>query len=253
MNTPTRPRSAFTLIELLTVIAIIGILAAILIPVVGSVRESARGAKCSSNMRQIGQGLLMYASENGGRGPAGRDDTRHEESGGGAGSTSLASTFHYAVWPYVHESLDTLIHDGYVNTIIGLSSTENVFLCPTRYSSYPVASSAPAEIFFSGTSESFGSARYHYAINTMAAPNRNSRLEVPIDSMTTPSRTVAIVESYYWYEQESYYFGRFGVVPHGDGANFLFYDGHVERVNRSAIPPKSEARDSVFWSGDNAT
>ena len=55
---------AFTLIELLTVIAIIGILAAILIPVVGAVRESARSAECLSNLRQIGNGMLMFTLEN---------------------------------------------------------------------------------------------------------------------------------------------------------------------------------------------
>lgn len=54
----------FTLIELLTVIAIIGILAAILIPVVGQVRESARTAKCGSNLRQIGMATHAYATDN---------------------------------------------------------------------------------------------------------------------------------------------------------------------------------------------
>lgn len=53
----------FTLIELLTVIAIIGILAAILIPVVGAVRESARSAKCQSNLRQIGSAVHAYMAD----------------------------------------------------------------------------------------------------------------------------------------------------------------------------------------------
>ena len=70
-----RARRAFTLIELLTVIAIIGILAAILIPTVGRVRESARTANCSSNLRQITMALKLYAEANKGRFPSGTDNT----------------------------------------------------------------------------------------------------------------------------------------------------------------------------------
>lgn len=54
---------AFTLIELLTVIAIIGILAAILIPTVASVRKMARGAACVSNLRQIGVAMQNHVTE----------------------------------------------------------------------------------------------------------------------------------------------------------------------------------------------
>jgi prepilin-type N-terminal cleavage/methylation domain-containing protein len=57
-----RPR-AFTLIELLTVIAIIGILAAILIPVVGKVRASARQARCIGNLRQIGMAFQLITQD----------------------------------------------------------------------------------------------------------------------------------------------------------------------------------------------
>lgn len=67
MTTNKKDHSAFTLIELLTVIAIIGILAAILIPVVGAVRESARNAQCVSNLRQIGMAFVASSDDFGGR------------------------------------------------------------------------------------------------------------------------------------------------------------------------------------------
>jgi len=53
----------FTLIELLVVIAIIAILAAILFPVFAQARERARLITCTSNLRQIGQSLMMYVQD----------------------------------------------------------------------------------------------------------------------------------------------------------------------------------------------
>ena len=64
-----RKSAAFTLIELLTVIAIIGILAAILIPTVGKVRSTAQSARCISNLRQIGQQIQAFANDSKGNLP----------------------------------------------------------------------------------------------------------------------------------------------------------------------------------------
>jgi prepilin-type N-terminal cleavage/methylation domain-containing protein/prepilin-type processing-associated H-X9-DG protein len=55
--------SGFTLIELLVVIAIMSILASILFPVFARAREKARETRCTSNLRQLGLALHMYAED----------------------------------------------------------------------------------------------------------------------------------------------------------------------------------------------
>lgn len=61
--------SAFTLIEILVVIAIIAILAAILFPVFGRARENARRTSCLSNLKQIGLGFMQYTQDYDENGP----------------------------------------------------------------------------------------------------------------------------------------------------------------------------------------
>jgi prepilin-type N-terminal cleavage/methylation domain-containing protein/prepilin-type processing-associated H-X9-DG protein len=56
-------RRGFTLIELLVVIAIIAILAAILFPVFARARENARKNSCLSNLKQLGNGMMMYVQD----------------------------------------------------------------------------------------------------------------------------------------------------------------------------------------------
>lgn len=63
-NGARKPRLAFTLVELLVVVSIIGILAAILFPVFGQVRERARALTCLSNMRQLGLAVQQYTQDN---------------------------------------------------------------------------------------------------------------------------------------------------------------------------------------------
>ncbi|MGB8168907.1 MAG: prepilin-type N-terminal cleavage/methylation domain-containing protein [Chthoniobacteraceae bacterium] len=65
------PRGAFTLVELLVVVAIIAILAALLLPVLETVRSQARSGACISNLRQIGAGIALYAADHDGQIPYG--------------------------------------------------------------------------------------------------------------------------------------------------------------------------------------
>ena len=53
----------FTLIELISVIAIIGLLAGLLFPVVGRVMDNADTTKCLSNLKQIGASINLYCAE----------------------------------------------------------------------------------------------------------------------------------------------------------------------------------------------
>jgi type II secretory pathway pseudopilin PulG len=87
------------LVELLTVIAIVGILAAIIIPVVGNVRKQSTVAKVTSNLRQTGTFILMYVADNkdelpGRNGGAGGSIGTGER-GLNAGATDLIGRYDY--------------------------------------------------------------------------------------------------------------------------------------------------------------
>jgi prepilin-type N-terminal cleavage/methylation domain-containing protein len=64
-----RSQTGFTLVELLVVIGIIALLISILLPALNAAKERANRVKCASNLRQVGQGLMLYANDNKGAYP----------------------------------------------------------------------------------------------------------------------------------------------------------------------------------------
>ena len=59
-------KMAFTLTELLVVMAIIGIVAAVLVPVLRGAQKKSQESKCASNIRQLGMALLQSSADNAG-------------------------------------------------------------------------------------------------------------------------------------------------------------------------------------------
>jgi prepilin-type processing-associated H-X9-DG protein/prepilin-type N-terminal cleavage/methylation domain-containing protein len=122
-------RRAFTLVELLTTIAVIGLLIALVLPAVQMSREAARRLQCSGQLRQIGLALDSYASSFG----------SFPNAGNGRGYSA-----HCMLLPFLDErSLFNAINLSQSSAAVAPGSANytvaaiklSAFLCPSDYSS----------------------------------------------------------------------------------------------------------------------
>jgi prepilin-type N-terminal cleavage/methylation domain-containing protein/prepilin-type processing-associated H-X9-DG protein len=92
-----RPRSGFTLTELLVAIAILAVLIALIMPTFSSVQSRGRGASCLNNLRQLAAAWGMFAAENDGR-------LVESNNGWAQGANTLAAIQQGGLFPYLKDT-----------------------------------------------------------------------------------------------------------------------------------------------------
>lgn len=227
-----RGNRAFTLVELLVVIAVVAILASLLLPALTRARETAQEIGCRNNLRQVGMGGLMYI-----------EDQRK-------GYPSYY--FHYPV-NYPSKPGGMANYLGYTEV---LSRKNTVFTCLTAHGRYPCD--------YSGWPMN-----RTYSVNyyTMSMKNDNSaNMEaIGFDTVRSPSKMMFFSDAMRISQpagrddkffHEVYTRNGFSVTylepeyyHHRNGFNSVYIDGHVNRMNLSAFMSFYADSTADFWTG----
>ena len=229
---------AFTLTELLAVIAIIGVLAAIIIPTVGKIRESARATQCASNLRQVFNLYMVDVQEHRGRLPVYKEKVVDPVTG--------ATTTATHIW------IQGIATKYYGAEAKGIGQ----------------ALGCPVQIDVKGQPLLDNSVKNKRAPCTYSLNNRdlvtdlaaNAEIAKTLASVTFPARTALAGDGNDTDHALDYYNGVIGVgrppeTPHNGKANIVFLDGHVTVMSDQTLlnvtsTPKAGTAQAMFWFGE---
>jgi prepilin-type processing-associated H-X9-DG protein/prepilin-type N-terminal cleavage/methylation domain-containing protein len=255
-------RGAFTLIELLIVVAIIAVLSAMLLPALQQAKDAARSATCVNNLRTLHLTALLYADDHGDLLPDGYNPSagsvryrywpaylRHYLPGvkGSIEEFSLENFGLNPVWMTYeirhHASTVSVLRDR------GSPINNSPFHCP--------ATSGPwANTNWRGTSGG-GSVWVDYGLNTYAAGAPNWDISNPDlakkrrSELKNPFKLLMFTDAYY--DGLTLWDGGHGdVSPRHGGkerrANVVFFDGHVESCRwRGNVVNNTNAAQEITW------
>ncbi len=222
----SRPLGAFTLIELLTVIAIVGILAGILIVGLGRARDSAKASQCASNLRQVFNLYMIDVQDNKGRLPA-------------YGGTHIwiqgIATKYYGAEAYgMTQILGCPIQIDEKGQPLIDNSVKN--------------KRAPCTYSLNNSN----------LVCTVAAPT--TEVTKTLASIALPSRVALAGDGTDSDHATNYFNGVIGVgrapeTPHNGKANIVFLDGHVAAISDQSLLnvtsyPKAGTPQAAFWFGE---
>lgn len=221
MNTSRNPSpNAFTLIELLTVIAIIGILAGILVPTVGKVRKTARDSQCKASLRQIGTTMQLFMNDNRGRLPVAKDT-----------STEGPGFWYVQIAPYLSRAV---ADSSKTPSQIRDMKIGKLAICPAAF--FPELNIDPKGMGASYGWNNIGGLPLYsgVAYTTIPNPSRTIHLAERWSKNTVPSRDSDYHVKPPWSQAplNSDVTDAGGEVAalrlsHGGKSNYLFFDGHV--------------------------
>jgi len=214
-------RTGFTLVELLVVMVVVAVLAAILLPVYADARLRGKNASCISNARQVAVALLRYADDWSGWIPK-------------ASGNAWANTVPISICPRA----------GYEYAAMPYARSRHIFFCPAqRYvlaqgSVLPALPPPPgaAWVRFNplGDPRQAGFVSYGYSSDRGAT--------TVLTSVRAPSRTIWLGETVDGSHEVSPW--NLDTFRHSGRSSFVFYDGHVRFLTRDrTLAPRN------LWAG----
>jgi prepilin-type N-terminal cleavage/methylation domain-containing protein len=247
-----RTKLAFTLVELLVVIAIIAVLISILLPALSKVRIQAQLVGCTSNLRQIASGFLMYQQDNRGWFPTFMYKTSPTAAYFSTATTYESSSLEALLAPYTGVAAVDYSQSG---SAVG----GQIWICPasnmTRYRnpangrwSYAVADSGVGGgQIGSGTDNCYSGLQYNWAFDegiwdpnnpTGYGPQAWAAQNVAYNNGLHPWRPVDWFPKNYWAQVPEQWCSERGATSGTGGQNIFtwhypygrpcaFLDGHV--------------------------